>query len=239
MLDLLAVAVLAVLNGSASRPVYLASDAVQHRAPADEPIADEEVARIYEELQTKAVRERAQILVQLSPVMQSAVWTRHFVTSLVRHPELTTEQRAVIQEALTILTPELFALERSDPRWKELVDAPLRRLQEKALVAFPDRKFARELFTDLGPEPKAENVAPSKRDSSDAGTGTPRLARPRIVAPDYDDCACSTESDWCEWSMIGTIADVACRAEWCKFKSAGCGTLRKYSCNGLCLIRTA
>jgi len=119
----------------------------------------ESVALTYEALRLKPVQERATLVGQMPSSKQSAIWAHHLLTARAEHPELTSEQRAVIQEALALLTPQLFEIDASSPQWKQLVDEPLRRFRERAKSVFESR-LARELFTQLGP-----NIRESDRGS--------------------------------------------------------------------------
>lgn len=207
--------------------------------PADDPAAREEDAgRVYEALLTMPVDERTRAVVKMSPAMQSAVWTRHFIDALVRHPEFTTEQRAVIQQALKLMTPEFFVIEPSDARWTDLVDLPLRRLRERAMKAFPDRRIARDLFTQIGPAGTADESPDRAKPSADGGD---RGSRPRVTTntEPAPDCKCNTVSDFCQWSLIGALGNAQCRNTWCKFSERGCGALARYACEGLCFMTTS
>lgn len=177
------------------------------------PSAD--VVRTYDELRSMPRTSRTQALARMPSSAQSAIWTHHLLTTMVQHPEFTTEQRAVIQEALSLLTPELFEIDPSNRRWVDVVDLPLRRLKERAITAFPDRAFARDLFTQLGP---------------DSELLQPATGRPRSIQTNSEDCSCNVISDWC-------YTGFACKNTWCNFKNAGCGTLLRYSCDGLCFMK--
>src|SRR5205809_29941 len=87
-----------------------------------------DIARAYDELRFKTRDERLDLFGQMSSQMKSGVWAHHLLAALVQHPEFTRDQREVIQQALLLLTPDLFALDRSDPQWTERVDKPLQRL---------------------------------------------------------------------------------------------------------------
>ncbi|HYK00712.1 MAG TPA: bacteriocin fulvocin C-related protein [Thermoanaerobaculia bacterium] len=157
--------------------------------------------------------ERRRLVARMPAATQAEVWSRHLLRTLVEHPEFTTEQRAVIQEALLLLTPELFEIGSSDPRWQERVDRPLRALTHRIIAAFPDhRGLMRELFTQLGP---------------DVAASEPRGKRSPVAQSEYPDCTCSVVSDWCSFGE--------CRNHWCVFTSSGCGTFFRYACEGECL----
>jgi len=197
----------------------------------------DEAGRVYQELLSKPMRDRAKLLAQMSASMQSRVWAHHLLTALVQHPDLTTEQRAVMQEALTILTPQLFEIESSDPRWPTLVDMPLRRLHARAMAVFPDKRLAREIFAQLGPEVSS---VPEDQPGSDSNLALPsepaRRDRPRLISTDtFPDCTCSTDSDYCDWSGLGIYY---CKHDWCVIKRVSCGTFFRHDCTGMCYTRS-
>lgn len=174
-----------------------------------------DVVRTYDELRSMRRPARTQLLAQMPSAAQSAIWAHHLLTTLVQHPEFSLEQRAVIQEALSLLTPELFEIDHSNPRWADVVDLPLRRLKQRAMAAFPDRAFARDLFTQLGP---------------DSELSQPSSGRPRSIQTNAEPCTYSVDSDWC-------YTGFACKNAWCNFTGAGCGTLLLYPCEGLCFMK--
>src|SRR5258708_2896228 len=118
---------------------------------------DEDVVRNYELLQAMPVKDRTQSVGQLPSQMKAAVWAHHLLSTLSQHPEFTSEQRAVIQDALAIMSPELFDIDQSSPNWADLVDKPLRQLAQRAKAVFPPKQ-ARELFVQLGPEVRPERI---------------------------------------------------------------------------------
>jgi hypothetical protein len=187
----------------------------------------EDVARAYDALRSVRGRERARILSQMPGSTQAGVWAHHLLTMLVKHPEFTPEQRAVIQEALSLLTSELFEIHPSNPRWADLVDVPLRDLTERALAAFPDRTMARDLFTQLGVEGELSDFHDQPATSA-AGTAQPPTGR--SIKADSENCICSVASDWC-------YTGYQCLNTWCNFTGAGCGTLLLYPCEGLCFMK--
>ena len=202
----------------------------QALAPAELPVATDDVARAYDELRfVRGSRERAQVLAQMPSETRTRVWAHHLLTMLVKHPEFTAGQRAVIQEALSLLTPELFEVHPSNPRWVDVVDMPLRRLKERAVAAFSDSPVARDLFTQVGPDYEERNVNDRTAASAD-GTGHSTAGRARIVKTDSENCICSVASDWC-------YTGYQCLNAWCNFTGAGCGTLLLYPCEGLCFMK--
>ena len=206
-------------------------DGVREPVPSTEPAVP-----TYEELRDLSVRERAAQVRELPAAVQSDLWTKHLLTSLAEHPEFTEVQRAVIQEALSLLTPQLFAIEPSDPRRAELVDQPLDRLRIRARAAF-DSRVARELFTQMGPAVRnVEYKPPSSRMIWGGQPKLPRWTRLPVGSNNYPTCECSVLSDWCsDWSGLGRI--FCGQTGGCYFTSSGCGALFRYACNGMCRER--
>lgn len=198
---------------------------LQAQAQSAPPAASDDVARAYEALRFVRGRERAQVLAQMPSATQSGVWAHHLLTMLVKHPEFTAEQRAVIQEALSLLTPELFEIDPSSPRWVDVVDLPLRRLTERAIAAFGDRAIARDIFTQVGPDSELPNV---NDQSAAVGTGQPPAGR--SIKTNSENCICSVASDWC-------YTGYECLNAWCNFTGAGCGALLLFPCEGLCFMK--
>ena len=197
--------------------------------PRHSILREVEAGRAYAELRSMKVRERTAALQQLPAAMQSAVWAHHLLTALAEHPELTPEQRAVVQEGLALMTPELFAIDSASPQWSQLVDEPLRRFTERAKKAFPPR-MARELFTQLGPEPRQASIMEryaSSRRAASRTSGSPRITQ----LGDFPPCECNTVSDWCDFSGFDYLE---CRNTWCNYSPTGCGTLLRYACEGMC-----
>jgi hypothetical protein len=232
MLNLLMVVSLALVPPSAPVPAHESSAAPESRLVADggpqQALApSDDVARAYEALRSVRGREHAEVLARLPPATQSGVWAHHLLTMLVKHPEFTAEQRAVIQDALALLTPELFEIDPSNPRWAELVDLPLRELTARAFAAFPDRAMARDLFTQVGPDSEPSTVFVQ---AAALAVGTAQAPSVRSIKADSENCICSVPSDWC-------YTGFECKNTWCNFTGAGCGTLLLYPCEGLCFMK--
>ncbi len=199
-------------------------DSVSLRHDSDTP---RDARRAYDELLSKTVTERKSTFAQMSCPMKSSVWTRHLLTTLAEHPELTTTQREVIQYALSILRPQLFEIGPSDMRWKDLVDQPLRQLKTRALAAFPPA-LARELFFQMGPDqPRPETTTAPSSTGSGSFVGLKVSPLDVIGGP----CTCTAVSDWCDTSGLGVSS---CVHGACFTSEHGCGTLWVYGCYGKC-----
>jgi hypothetical protein len=92
------------------------------------------------------VKERREFFVSISPERKSALWRKHYETELTKHPELTPDQKAVVNLAIVIASPDLFTGKMPD------VAGP-GSIFEKALAdAFKDaRALGQEIFGQPGP----------------------------------------------------------------------------------------
>lgn len=158
-------------------------------------------AEVYSELLAVHARDRSILLATYDSVTKAAVWRHHLLNVLAEHPEFDEAQRAVIMDALALLTPQFFDIDLSDPRWPAEVDAPLQEITDRAQQLFP-RAIARAIFVDLGPREGTRKIRsnscppdpeePAMRDENSADArGTPR------PTPTMGYCECSSISDWC------------------------------------------
>jgi hypothetical protein len=53
-------------------------------------------------------KERRDFFVKLSPERKSALWRKHYQAELTKHPELTPDQKAVVNLAIVMASPDLF-----------------------------------------------------------------------------------------------------------------------------------
>jgi hypothetical protein len=141
---------------------------------------------------------------QMDAADKSSLWRVHLGLNLARHPEWTEEQRAIVLEAITMATPQMYQAPK-DSNWNRLVGEPVRVLTYKALVLFTKQEGA-ALFSELGlnEQPKSNHAR----------------------RPAAGNCGCSTECDWCTYQCVGG-AD-------CTVLYRGCGTFWMYPCDGAC-----
>jgi hypothetical protein len=143
----------------------------------------------------------------LSPAEKAALWRTH-ISQTAAGLILTAAQKAIVNEAYSMLTAENFgntdALRSNNQYiiW-----------QQKMFEAF-ERSVAYSLFASM----------------NGAGVGKGRDPRPNFAAD--PDCACSDESDWCNVGTGGTR--FYCKTGGCKVVPKDCGTLWRYDCNGGC-----
>lgn len=109
------------------------------------------IAKAYDELAAKSSSERVEFYRQMPSSVKSGLWAHHLSTALAHHPEFTDEQRAVVEEALSLLCSEFFEIDASNPAWPDRVGGPLGGLTERAKALF-GVQTARALFAQLGPD---------------------------------------------------------------------------------------
>jgi hypothetical protein len=73
---------------------------------------------------------------------KSNLWRLHLALAIARRPALQPGQQQVILEAISLATPELFEISRSDASWQQVVDEPLQRLRSHALEVFSKEQAA-------------------------------------------------------------------------------------------------
>lgn len=143
-------------------------------------VQDGEAVRKYSELSELSKGDRKVSFGLMSAEDKSRLWRIHFGLNLARHPEWTEEQRAIVMEAIAMLTPHLYKIAKDDSNWTRLVDEPVRLITQKALLVFTKEEGA-ALFSELGfsEQAKFSHAKPST-------------------------CACAQESDWCSHQCIST-----------------------------------
>jgi len=186
----------------------------------------DDVGRIYEDLQSSAPAERREIYGSLPAALKSAVWTKHFLDTLARHPELTVPQRDVIQFGLTLLKSNVLDTDPSDPNRAALVDAPLQELAARAQRVFTP-ELAYEVFADFG----------SRTTPVDGAERLPAAASKTVrhPKPTTSTCECSLFSDYCQAFRGGMNGWYCSQIGGCYLSSTGCGTFWEYACNGMCV----
>ena len=106
-----------------------------------------------------SLKERREFFLSLTPERKSALWRKHYTTELSKHPELTPDQKAVVNLAIVIASPDLFSGKLPE------VAGP-GSIFEKALAdAFKDaRALGQEIFGQPAPPlPKPEQPEDSNR----------------------------------------------------------------------------
>jgi hypothetical protein len=135
-----------------------------------------EALRKYTQLSELSKAERKASFNLMTAEDKSTLFRVHFGLNLARHPEWTEQQRSIVLEAITMVTPQLYKIPK-DSNWTRLVDEPVRLLTNKALLVFTKQEGA-ALFAELG-----SNEQP----------------RSNHVRRTTGGCGCSQESDWCSY----------------------------------------
>lgn len=118
---------------------------------------DSEALRKYNQLSELSKEDKKANFSLMSAEDKSSLWRVHLGLSLARHPEWAEQQRSIILEAITIVTPQLYKTAK-DNNWTRLVDEPVRLLTQKALLVFTKQEDA-ALFAELGfSEPTRHHV---------------------------------------------------------------------------------
>jgi hypothetical protein len=143
---------------------------------------DSEAVRKYSQLSELSKDDRKTSFSLMSAEDKSSLWRVQFGLNLARHPEWTEQQRSIVLEAMTLVTPQLYQTPK-DSNWTRLVDEPVRLLTQKALLVFTKQEGA-SLFSELGfsEQPKLNHAQK---------TGS-------------RGCGCSQESDWCSYQCISS-----------------------------------
>ena len=105
-------------------PAAAQNSARSDHGPAPRPaVADGEVVSVYEMLLSMPRRERVGAFREMPASTKSALWSHHLKMMEAEHPELSTEQRSIIEDLISVLTPDLYKLSTDDPHWKSVVEA--------------------------------------------------------------------------------------------------------------------
>ena len=109
------------------------------------------------------LKERQDFFRSLTPGRKSALWRKHYTTELAKHPELTADQKAVVDLAIVMASPDLFTGKLPE------VTGPGSVFERALANAFKDaRPLGQEIFGQLGPPlPKPGQQEDSKQIQSD------------------------------------------------------------------------
>lgn len=171
---------------------------------------------------------RRAIMGALSPADRSEAWRTFFRSYLASHPSLTTDQVAVINEAIEVASPEAFSLPVPDAT-KERIGRVFA-TSESVL----GKSAATELFVTLGPkEPTGANALPLRQQLAD------RVRSWRVVSAAPDDtayCNCNIDIDTCDlmpdpWLRCSELYTCEFVLEW-----PMCGPFWSWACTGWCKV---
>lgn len=209
---------------------------------------EEQAGRIYNNLYILPIRDRKELFSGLTPELKSELWKVQFRSYLLKHPDLTDDQRQAIEAAIVHFTPQLYKIPEGSADWEEKVHKPTQLVTKRIFAVFPP-EVAKELVTVLGgsDSPQSFNFgrinsfrgviisscAKSSRQNAilrlikkPTETQTQAVA---IIPASYsqEDCYCSTRSP------SDCPAGLECLVDDCR-QVLFCGDYYLYTCNGSC-----
>lgn len=202
----------------ARTPAAAQNSARAERGPAQRPAVDDgEVVSVYDMLLPMPRSERIGAFREMPSATKAALWRYHLTKIEAEHPELSPEQRQIIEDFRSLLTPDVYNLLPSDPHFKSVVENPLEDIRRRAVAVFP-RDLMIAIFLDMQP-----------RDSSRPRAITSASLHPSPA--NIGACNCSRDHDDCFfWEGPGSYCSLGCY--WTK--SWGCGPGWIFRCDGYC-----
>lgn len=190
-----------------------------------------DILKMYYDISALPLKKRKASFRNALATDKSDLWKTHLALFLVKRPELNEWQKAIILSAISLATPEYFAIRSTDSAWKAKVRDPSRFLEAQILNAFSFEDGAK-IFATLGEDSELANIGASVflKSINYKPTGpykqwTHTRFDTQEMALDRGSCQCSTDSDWCQMSS-------SCNGSNCNPTESGCGTLWSYPCNG-------
>jgi hypothetical protein len=172
---------------------------------------------------------RRAIMGALSPADRSTSWRTFFRSYVASHPSLSTEQVAVINEAIDAATPDAFSLPVPTPT-KERISRVFTKA-EKVL----GKQAATELFVTMGPkQAMGASALPLRQQLAD------RVRSWRVVSAAEEDvvyCNCNIDIDTCD--ILSTDPWLVCSELYtCEFDLNWpmCGPFWSWACTGWCKV---
>lgn len=247
MLIALAFSAVTLFAQSSAQGTHSAATEAGFREAVDRLAAESpDVAREYEDLASVPFESRSHRFAVLPSSMKSSLWTHHLLMAVTKHSEFTGEQRALIYEAIRLLSPDLYDTVKAEGRSSPALEV-VHDLTERAQLLF-SRDVARTLFVEIGSAvpiargPEAGDPLtrestnglasePGTRTLSNGNEATPRS--PHKATPSWG-CSCSTVDDWCRSSEGNGWY---CQGAGCTVDYSNCGTFLLYDCTGICVHR--
>jgi hypothetical protein len=168
---------------------------------------------------------RRAIMSELTPADRSTAWRHHFEQYLESRPNLSSEQVAVVREAIELASPDAFSpLVAADHRER------IGQLYTKAIDVL-GKQDAGELFVTMGPRVLAKgNALPLRERIANSIRGW------RVASAEYPDCNCNIEIDTCDlvpdpWLQCSENYTCIFDLDW-----PMCGPLWSWACTGWCRI---
>ncbi|MEP6912539.1 MAG: bacteriocin fulvocin C-related protein [bacterium] len=192
------------------------SDFAQVPTRAQIPNTDDELLRAYSALNSLSLVDRKIVFRQACPKEKSNLWKLHLALSMIKRPGLTEQQQAVVLEAMSFASAEVFELRGKDLASKTEIEIALQALTSRAMQIFSKEEGA-QIFSQLGG---------SAGSSPEMNASLPRSLVKTAHGSSRATCGCSHSSDWCWIVCSGGVG--------CEHTDDGCGTLWRYACDGQC-----
>jgi hypothetical protein len=210
-------------------------DAAKLFASISDSKTEADILKQYYDISALPIKLRKAAFRNVSASDKSALWRTHLALFFVKRGDLNEWQREIILSAISVATPDYFAVTPGDPAWKTKVREPSRQLEQQIANAF-GLEDAAKIFATLGDDAEVaksgasvlfKNINYNTRSHSGSYRQwtTIRLREQDLMLE--RSCSCSTESDYCSiWS--------SCNGGGCSSTESGCGTLWTNPCNGAC-----
>lgn len=190
------------------------------------------VAEMYQAMSSVPVNQRRVLYASLEAGRKSQLWTMQLRLFLTTHPELSDEQKSIINELITLAgNAQLFSAEPNPATTEADGDALLNQLGKEFRELFPRPHWA--LIHQLGPTDPMQMIAaePAAEQACATTTASPELSQTTNATPKptcTPDCECYPYDDYC-W-----ICFLKCVGGGCYFSKSGCGTFWRKPCTGMC-----
>ncbi|HEX8564379.1 MAG TPA: bacteriocin fulvocin C-related protein [Pyrinomonadaceae bacterium] len=124
----------------------------QKTADKIQPLQSEfDVLQTYKEISALPfdanMRERRAVFLKLSSQEKSELFKLHLAMQLVKRPNLAKEQKDLILDSISMITPESYG---DDPEKRVAAQQKAAPIQQKALLLFSSKREAAEIFAALG-----------------------------------------------------------------------------------------
>ena len=179
-----------------------------------------ELPRDYDSFVALPLSHRKAVYSRLAAEERQSLWHTQWDAALSRE-DLTDDQRAVILEAVQVMTPDTFALLERKRGWRyQQALEQVQALQARALEAF-GKKGAGELFAQIGPVRSQRVVLVDHLVQAPTST---------VESATAEACSCSQDEDFCpDGYGCGTDGD------GCNVIKDDCGWFWADDCDGECL----
>lgn len=157
-------------------------------------------------------RERSLIVSLLPAEVRSNLWRTFFEEYIADHPDLSGDQKRVLEEAIRLATPTFFSTAPHDLHWSKAVKQPIDRLLRQAREVFSEEAVHTILF-NMGNK------------LEEAPTDEP------IPDQQVNLCDCRVGLGNC---VVGNLS-LPCKAVSC-ITQPGCGPMRNLQCDGKCTL---